>query len=155
MRYYDDTGYYHFSTSPTTDAEERSIILQERLEYTRELFGSSFRPADNAKDNVLKYGALGVFILAVILLILFSTNGMVGGVLYTFGGMFLIFGIMYAIPAKPAMNMDLPGQAKIPKPVGSTFMILIGLAVIVPAAIAPAFGFTKSAAKSAIPRPWK
>ena len=149
MRYYEDTSYYHFSTSPTTDAEERSIILEERLEYTRELFGSSFKPADNAKDNILKYGALAVFILAVILCIVFSTNGIVGGVLYTFGGMFVIFGIMYAIPAKPAMNMDLPGQAKIPKPVGSTFMILIGLAVIVPAAIAPVFGFTKSAAISA------
>ena len=149
MRYYEDTSYYHFSTSPTTDAEERSVILEERLEYTRELFGSSFKPADNAKDNVLKYGARVVFILAVILLIVFSTNGMVGGVLYTFGGMFVLFGIMAAIPAKPAMNMDLPGKAKLPRGVGSVFMILFGLAVIVPAAIAPAFGFAKSAAISA------
>lgn len=148
MRYYEDTSYYHFSTSPTTDAEERSVILQERLEYTRELFGSSFKPADNAKDNILKYGALAVFILAVILLIVFSTNGMVGGVLYTFGGMFVLFGIMAAIPAKPAANIDLPGKAKLPKGVGSTFMILFGLAVIVPAAIAPAFGYAKSAAIS-------
>ena len=148
MRYYEDTRYYHFSTSPTTDAEERSIILEERLEYSKELFGSSFKPADNAKDNVLKYGALAVFVLAVILLIVFSTNGMVGAGLYTFGGMFVIFGIMYAIPAKPAMEMDLPGKAKVPKGVGSTFMILIGLAVIIPAAIAPAFGFAKSVAIS-------
>ena len=32
MRYYEDTKYYHFSTNPATDSEERSIILEEHLE---------------------------------------------------------------------------------------------------------------------------
>ena len=145
MRYYEDTKYYHFSTNPATDSEERSIILEEHLEYARDFMSSSFRPADNTKDNIIKYSAIAVFVIAVILMVTFSMNGMVGYGVCTFGGLFVLLGILSLVPAKPAMNMDLPGKAQLPKGVAGTIMILLGLVVIVPAVIAPVVGFTKAA----------
>ena len=143
MRFYDDIGYYHFSTQPTTDAQEKREIFDEKIEYGKDFFRTAFKPEKTVFGNIVKYLALGVFALAVLLMVLFSIYKIVAGILYTFGGLFIIFGIMMLIPTK-VEQIDLPGQAKLPKPIGCGLFFLLGLSVIVPAAIAPTQGYTKA-----------
>lgn len=145
MKFYDDTKYYHFSTEQTTDAEERQILLEERIEYTKEFVGKTFGPEKTVSDSIKKYIVIGGFAIAVILLIIFSLNKIVPGIIYTFAGLCIFFGILILLPGnKNDQSIDLPGQAKLPKPVFSTLMFIFGIAIIIPAALAPTQGYAKA-----------
>ncbi|SMC59384.1 hypothetical protein SAMN06296952_1841 [Oscillospiraceae bacterium] len=143
MRYYDDTKYYHFSTSPTTDPQEAEIIFQERLDYAKELMADAFRPEADVKSTVMKYSVVGGFFLAIAAMVIFSRMGMVAPILYVFGGLFIVFGFLSLLPGKTEIK-DLPGQAKIPKGIGTIILFSIGLAIIVPVLIAPTIGYAKA-----------
>ena len=145
MKFYDDTKYYHFSAEQTTDAEERQILLEERMEYAKEFMGKAFGPEKTAGDNIKKYIVIGGFVLAVILLVIFSLNKIVPGIIYTLAGLFFFFGVLSLLPSdKNYQSIDLPGQAKLPKPIFCSLMFILGIAVIVPAALAPSQGYAKA-----------
>ena len=145
MKFYDDTKYYHFSTEPTTDAEERQILMEERMEYAKEFMGKAFGPEKTVSDNIKKYIVIGGFVLAVVLLVIFSLNKMVPGIIYTVAGLFIFFGILSLLPSnKNDQNMDLPGQAKLPRPVFCSLMFILGIAVLIPAVLAPTQGYAKA-----------
>ena len=61
MRFYDDTKYYHFSTSPTTDDAERVLIVQERLEYAKEMMTDAFKPEGSIGKTIYKLSVPIVF----------------------------------------------------------------------------------------------
>jgi hypothetical protein len=143
MRYYDDMKCYHFSTSPTTDDAERALIIQESFEYARDMVTDTFKPEDSMAKNILKYSVPAVFFAAVIAMIICSVMGKPGLILYIFGGIFVLFGIVAAFPAKTEIR-ERPGQAKLPRGVGSFICIAIGLAVILPTALAPKIGYAKA-----------
>lgn len=144
MRFYEDLDYYYFSENPISDDEERSIIYEQSIGYLKDQMGRAFRPEASAGANAKKYFPIALFAIAVILLIFFSINKMVGALIFTFGGIFIAFGIMALLPGNKDQQVELPQQAKIPRGVGAAMAIMIGLAVIIPAIIAPKFGYTKS-----------
>ncbi len=144
MRFYEDLDYYYFSENPISDDEERSIIYEQSIGYLKDQMGRAFRPEASAGANAKKYFPIALFAIAVILLIFFSINKMVGALIFTFGGIFIAFGIMALLPGNKDQQVELPQQAKIPRGVGAAIAIMIGLAVIIPAIIAPKFGYTKS-----------
>ncbi len=84
MRFYEDLNYYYFSTNPETDAEERSIIIEDQIQYTKEYLRKSLKPEPTLKGSIIKYSAIGVFVIAFLLTIIFSVNMMVAPILYTF-----------------------------------------------------------------------
>lgn len=143
MRYYDDMKCYHFSTSPTTDDAERALIIQESFEYARDMVTDTFKPEDSMAKNILKYSGPVIFFAAVIAMIICSVMGKPGLILYIFGGIFVLFGIFAAFPANTEIR-ERPGQAKLPRGVGSFICIAIGLAVILPTALAPKIGYAKA-----------
>ena len=143
MRYYDDMKCYHFSTSPTTDDAERALIVQESLEYAKDMMTDAFKPEDSLSKNIYKYSAPAVFFGAIIAMIICSMMGKPGLILYIFGGLFVLFGIVAAFPAKVEFR-ERPGQMKLPRGVGSVICIGIGLAVILPTALAPRIGYAKA-----------
>ena len=143
MRYYDDMKCYHFSTSPTTDDAERALIIQESFEYARDMVTDTFKPEDSMAKNILKYSGPVIFFAAVIAMIICSVMGKPGLILYIFGGLFVLFGIVAAFPANTEIR-ERPGQAKLPRGVGSFICIAIGLAVILPTALAPKIGYAKA-----------
>ncbi len=143
MRYYDDMKCYHFSTSPTTDDAERSLIIQESLGYARDMVTDTFKPEDSMAKNILKYSGPVIFFAAVIAMIICSVMGKPGLILYIFGGLFVLFGIVAAFPANTEIR-ERPGQVKLPRGVGSFICIAIGLAVILPTALAPKIGYAKA-----------
>lgn len=143
MRFYDDTKYYHFSTNPTTDAEERSIITEDCIQHAKDFLRSSFKPERTALGNIVKFSGIAVFVIAVALCVVFSSMGIVPGIFYTLGGLLIAFGIMAAIPGqKEEAWIDLPQQAKIPKGIGPAIIIGIGLVIIVLTITAPKLGHT-------------
>ena len=144
MRFYEDLRAYYFSKNPETDAEERSLIIEQSKEYVKEYVGNVLGPEETLGGNVKKYLPIALFGIAVILLIIFSINKMVPALLFTFGGVFILFGIAFFIPGKKVEHPELPDTAKIPKAIPGAAAIAFGLAVIVPAAAAPAFGYSKS-----------
>ena len=144
MRYIEDLKAYYFSTEQYSNQEELSAVHDQQKEYIKEYMGTTFGPERTAADTVKKLIPAILFVAAVILLIVFSMNKMVGGILFTFGGIFVFLGILFLLPAKQDAAVELPNQGKIPKGIISVFCILIGLAVIVPAFIAPSFGYAKS-----------
>ena len=144
MRFYEDLRAYYFSKNPETDAEERSLIIEQSKEYVKEYVGNVLGPEETLGGNVKKYLPIALFGIAVILLIIFSINKMVSALLFTFGGVFILFGIAFFIPGKKVEHPELPDTAKIPKAIPGAAAIAFGLAVIVPAAAAPAFGYSKS-----------
>lgn len=146
MRFHEDTNAYYFSTYPNTDADERSEIIEQGRGYVKEYVKTTFGPEDTLAGNIKKYLPIAVFLIAVILLIIFSLNKMVAGILFAFGGIFVLFGIAALIPCEPDPNqIELPNQGKIPKGILAAVAIMIGLAVIIPAAIAPSIGYAKGA----------
>ena len=146
MRFYEDLNYYYFSTNPVTDEEERSIIIESQIQNAKDYLRKSFKPEPTLKGNIVKYSALVVFLIAVALLVIFSINRMVAPILYTFGGLFVLFGIGVAIPGKTEEQaIELPQQAKMPKGLGSAILIGLGLTIIMPAIIAPKYGYSKAA----------
>ena len=144
MRFYEDLRAYYFSKNPETDAEERSLIIEQSKEYVKEYVGNVLGPEETLGGNVKKYLPIALFGIAVVLLIIFSVNKMVPALLFTFGGVFILFGIAFFIPGKKVEHPELPDTAKIPKAIPGAAAIAFGLAVIVPAAAAPAFGYSKS-----------
>ncbi|MBO4450584.1 MAG: hypothetical protein J5777_08350 [Clostridiales bacterium] len=148
MRFREDVKAYYFTTSPSSSRDELSDIYQQEKEYLKEYAGSMFGPEDTTADTVKKYVPLVMFLAAVVLLIVFSMKRMVGGILFTFGGVFVLIGILFLLPGKKTAPVELPNQGKMPKGLMAAFCILIGLAVIVPAFIAPSFGYGKSFALS-------
>lgn len=143
MRYYDDMKCYHFSTSPTTDDAERALIIRESFEYARDMVTDTFKPEDSMAKNILKYSGPVIFFAAVIAMIICSVMGKPGLILYIFGGLFVLFGIFAAFPANTEIK-ERPGQVKLPRGVGSFICIAIGLAVILPTALAPKIGYAKA-----------
>ena len=145
MRFYEDTNAYYFSTFPNTDADERSAVFENSKGYVKEYAKNLFGPEDTLGETIKKYIPIAVFLIAVVLLIIFSMNKIVGGILYTFGGIFVLFGVAALLPAKQDPDeIELPHQGKIPKGILSAVAILIGLGVIIPAALAPALGYAKA-----------
>lgn len=142
MRLRDNYDYYYFSTEPVSDEEERSEIINQQRLYAKEIMLDSLRPSDDPVENIKKYFPIGVFFLAVILMFVFSFMKMVAPIVYTFGGVFVFFGIMAAIPGnknKPLYD-DVPQNAKLPKWIVSPMVILIGLAIIIPELIVSEIG---------------
>ena len=144
MRFYEDLKAYYFSKNPETDAEERSLIMEQSREYVKEFVGDIFKPEDTAGASIKKYLPIALFGIAVVLLIIFSINKMVPALLFTFGGVFILFGIAFFLPGKKAQHPELPDTAKIPKAIPGAAAIAFGLGVIVPAAAAPTVGYAKS-----------
>ena len=145
MRFYEDLNYYYFSTNPETDEEERSIIIESQTQYAKEYLHEALKPEPTLVGNIVKFSAIGVFVLAVALLIIFSLNKMVAPIFFTFGGLFILFGIAVAIPGKKEEQIELPQQAKMPKGLGFALLMGIGFTIIAPAIIAPKFGYSKAA----------
>lgn len=143
MRFYEDTDYYYFSTEPTTDDLECAIVLEKSKEYFKQMMSEGFRPEKSAYMNIVKYSVLTVFFGAIALMIYFSSAKNVAGVLYTFAGLFIAFGIFALFPSKKPVQ-DLPGRAKLPRALGGAIPISVGLAVLIPAIMAPAWGFGKA-----------
>ena len=143
MRFYEDIKYYYFSTNPSTDDEERSIIVRNGLEYFKEEMTAGFKPERSLYANIIKYLCITAFFGAVALMIYFSSTGNVAGVVYTFAGLFIFFGIIAAVPSKTPQR-ELPRRAKMHPLVGSALCISIGLGVLIPAILAPAYGYTKA-----------
>ncbi len=144
MRFYEDLKAYYFSKNPETDAEERSLIIGQSREYVKEYVGNVLRPEETVGGSIKKFLPIALFVIVVALLIIFSVNKMVPAILFTFGGLFILFGIAVFIPGKKASQPELPNTAKIPRAIPGSAMIAFGLGVIVPAAAAPAFGYSKS-----------
>lgn len=144
MRFYENLNYYYFSQNPVTDEEERSIIIEDQIQYTKEYLRKSLKPEPTLKGSIIKYSAIGVFVIAVLLTIIFSVNRMVAPILYTFGGMFILFGIGAAIPGKTEEQIELPQQAKMPRGLGSAILIGLGLTILIPSIMAPKYGYTKA-----------
>ena len=143
MRYYEDTNYYYFSTEPSTDELERAIVIENSKEYFKQMMSEGLRPEKSAYMNIVKYSVLAVFLGAVALMIFFSSTKNVAGVLYTFAGLFIAFGIFALFPSKKPVQ-DLPGRAKLPRVLGGAIPMLIGLAVLIPAVMARVWGFSKA-----------
>lgn len=146
MRFHEDTNAYYFSTYPNTDADERSAVIEQSKDYVKEYVKTTFGPEDTLAGNIKKYAPIALFLIAVILLIIFSLNKMIPGILFTFGGVFVFFGILALLPGEPDPNqVELPNQGRIPKGVISAVAIMVGLGVIIPAIIAPSVGYSKAA----------
>lgn len=143
MRFYDDIKYYYFSTNRSTDDEERSIIIRQGMEFFKEEMSAGFKPEKSVFSNVVKYSAIAAFIGAVALIFYFSKTSNVAGILYTFAGVFIMIGVLAAIPSRTPQK-DLPRRAKMHPLVGSALCISIGLGVLIPAIIAPSYGYTKA-----------
>ena len=145
MQFYEDTKYYHFSRNPVTDEEERAEIISEGIEDFKEMMTSSLKPEASLGNNIIKYGALGIFAGAVALCFYFSKSQNVPGILFTLGALCIFFGILFLIPSNEKPR-DLPGRAKLPKALGFGLLLSFGLAIIIPAIIAPSFGYAKATA---------
>lgn len=143
MRFYDDTKYYHFSTSPTTDDAERVLIVQERLEYAKEMMTDAFKPEGSIGKTIYKLSVPIVFFAAIIGMVLCSMTGRAGLILYIFGGLFIFFGIIAALSPKTEIR-QLPGQVVLPRGLSCLLCSAIGLAVIVPSVLAPKIGYAKA-----------
>ncbi|MCR4731320.1 MAG: hypothetical protein K5881_10385 [Saccharofermentans sp.] len=146
MRFYEDLKAYYFSKNPETDAEERSLIIGQSREYIKESFGDVLRPEKTVGGSIKKYLPIALFVVVVALLIIFSINKMVPAILFTFGGLFILFGIAVFIPGQKSEQPELPNTSKMPRAIPGAAMIAFGLGVIVPAAAAPTFGYSKSMA---------
>ncbi|MBR6475281.1 MAG: hypothetical protein IKS98_07500 [Lachnospiraceae bacterium] len=145
MRFFEDTNAYYFSTFPNTDVDERDAVIENSKDYVKDYVKTTFGPEDTVGGTVKKYIPIAIFVIAVILLIIFSINKMVAGILFTFGGVFVLFGIAALLPGEPDPNqIELPHQGKIPKGIISAVAIMIGLAVIIPAILAPSLGYAKA-----------
>ncbi len=143
MRFYEDVKYYYFSTNPSTDAEERETIARQGIEYFKEEMTGSLKPERSVFANIAKYSGIAAFFAAVALMIYFSSTKNVAGIVYTFSGVFILFGILAAIPSKVPQK-DLPGRAKMPRFLVSALIISFGLGLLVPAIMAPVYGFSKA-----------
>jgi hypothetical protein len=144
MRFYEDLKAYYFSKNPVTDAEERSLIISQSREYVKEYVGNILGPEDSVRGNIKKFLPIALFVIVVALLIIFSINKIVPALLFTFGGVFILFGIAFLIPAKKTEQRELPNTAKVPRAIPGAAAIAFGLGVIVPAAAAPTYGYAKS-----------
>lgn len=146
MRFYEDIKAYYFSKNPETDAEERSLVISQSREYVKEYVGNVLRPEETLGGSIKKYLPIALFVVAVALLIIFSINKMVPAILFTFGGLFILFGIAVFIPGQKSEQPELPNTSKMPRAIPGAAMIAFGLGVIVPAAAAPTFGYSKAMA---------
>lgn len=146
MRFREDLKAYYFSQNPETDAEERSLIISQSREYVKEYVGNVLRPEETLGGSIKKYLPIALFVIAVALLVIFSVNKMIPAILFTFGGLFILFGIAVFIPGQKSEQPELPNTSKMPRAIPGAVMIAFGLGVIVPAAAAPTFGYSKSMA---------
>ena len=146
MRFREDLKAYYFSQNPETDAEERSLIISQSREYVKEYVGNVLRPEETLGGSIKKYLPIALFVIAVALLIIFSVNKMIPAILFTFGGLFVLFGIAVFIPGQKTEQPELPNTSKMPRAIPGAVMIAFGLGVIVPAAAAPVYGYSKSMA---------
>ena len=146
MRFYEDLKAYYFSKNPETDAEERSLIIGQSREYVKEYVGNILRPEETLGGSIKKFLPIALFVIVVALLIIFSVNKMIPAILFTFGGLFVLFGIAVFIPGQKTEQPELPNTSKMPRAIPGAVMIAFGLGVIVPAAAAPVYGYSKSMA---------
>ncbi len=142
MRFDEDLKYYYFSENSRTDDEERSIIYEHSKDILKGYLKRTFGPEETTGATIKKYAPIVVFLVVVVLLIIFSLNKMVAPLLYTFGGVFVVAGILLALPGKQTDD-EMPNTSKIPRGVGSAMAILVGLAVIIPTILAPKYGYAK------------
>lgn len=142
MRFDEDLKYYYFSENSRTDDEERSIIYEHSKDILKGYLKRTFGPEETMGATIKKFAPVVVFFVVVILLIIFSLNKMVAPLLYTFGGVFVVAGILLALPGKQTDD-EMPNTSKIPRGVGSAMAILVGLAVIIPTILAPKYGYAK------------
>ncbi|MBO7424070.1 MAG: hypothetical protein J6U23_00180 [Clostridiales bacterium] len=142
MRFDEDLKYYYFSENSRTDDEERSIIYEHSKNIIRGYIKRTFGPEKSLGANIKKFAPVVIFFVVVILLIIFSLNKMVGPILYTFGGIFVVAGILLALPGNQ-IDDEKPSTSKIPRGLGSAMAILVGLAVIIPTILAPKYGYAK------------
>ncbi|MCR5803280.1 MAG: hypothetical protein K6G47_03370 [Clostridia bacterium] len=142
MRFDEELKYYYFSENSRTDDEERSIIYEHSKNIIRGYIKRTFGPEETPAANIKKFAPVVVFFVVVILLIIFSLNKMVGPILYTFGGIFVVAGILLALPGNQ-IDDEKPSTSKIPRGLGSAMAILVGLAVIIPTILAPKYGYAK------------
>ena len=98
MRFREDTKAYYFSTNYETDSEERSIIYEQTKDYLKGYLHTTFKPADTTGGTVKKFLPIVIFAIAVVLLIIFSINKMIPALIFTFGGVFILFGIAFFLP---------------------------------------------------------
>ena len=146
MRFREDLKAYYFSQNPETDAEERSLIISQSREYVKEYVGNVLRPEETLGGSIKKFLPIALFVIAVALLIIFSINKMIPALIFTFGGVFILFGIAVFIPGQKSEQPELPNTSKMPRAIPGAVMIAFGLGVIVPAAAAPVYGYSKSMA---------
>ena len=145
MRFYEDLKAYYFSKNPETDAEERSLIYEQTKDYIKDYLHTTFKPADTAEGTVKKFFPIVIFVIAVALLIIFSINKMISALIFTFGGLFILFGVAFFLPGnKNQEAAELPQHSKVPKAIPGAAMIAFGLGVIVPAVFAPTIGYAKA-----------
>ena len=147
MRFREDTTAYYFSTNYETDSEERSIIYEQTKDYLKGYLHTTFKPADTTGGTVKKFLPIVIFAIAVVLLIIFSINKMIPALIFTFGGVFILFGIAFFLPGnKDEETPELPQHSKVPKAIPGAAIIAFGLGVIVPAVFAPSIGYAKAMA---------
>ncbi len=147
MRFREDTKAYYFSTNYETDSEERSIIYEQTKDYLKGYLHTTFKPADTTGGTVKKFLPIVIFAIAVVLLIIFSINKMIPALIFTFGGVFILFGIAFFLPGnKDEETPELPQHSKVPKAIPGAAIIAFGLGVIVPAVFAPSIGYAKAMA---------
>ena len=147
MRFREDLKAYYFSTNHETDSEERSIIYEQTKDYLKEYLHTTFKPADTTGGTVKKFLPIVIFAIAVVLLIIFSINKMIPALIFTFGGVFILFGIAFFLPGnKDEETPELPQHSKVPKAIPGAAIIAFGLGVIVPAVFAPSIGYAKAMA---------
>ena len=147
MRFREDLKAYYFSTNHETDSEERSIIYEQTNYYLKEYLHTTFKPADTTGGTVKKFLPIVIFAIAVVLLIIFSINKMIPALIFTFGGVFILFGIAFFLPGnKDEETPELPQNSKVPKAIPGAAIIAFGLGVIVPAVFAPSIGYAKAMA---------
>ena len=151
MRFREDLKAYYFSTNHETDSEERSIIYEQTKDYLKEYLHTTFKPADTTGGTVKKFLPIVIFAIAVVLLIIFSINKMIPALIFTFGGVFILFGIAFFLPGnKDEETPELPQHSKVPKAIPGAAIIAFGLGVIVPAVFAPSIGYAKAMVQRAI-----
>ena len=132
MRFREDLKAYYFSTNHETDSEERSIIYEQTKDYLKEYLHTTFKPADTTGGTVKKFLPIVIFAIAVVLLIIFSINKMIPALIFTFGGVFILFGIAFFLPGnKDEETPELPQHSKVPKAIPGAAIIAFGLFFIV------------------------
>lgn len=145
MRFTDNYDFYYFSTQPVSDAEEMSEIYTQQREYVKGFMIKSFTPSDDPVENIKKFVPVGIFLLAVAAMIICAMNKLVTPVIYIFGGVFILFGILGLISSggNDQLYDGVPQTGKMPPKLGGMIALVIGLSVIAPEIFVSQLGSAK------------